>query len=94
MWLISTSALELRFVADPIIEDYAILSHTWGDEEVTFRAMNATDRLDRTKKGWKRLPKHAALPAANTTSSTHGLIHAAAKNVHPDPKPYERGVRE
>jgi hypothetical protein len=36
MWLINTSTLELEFFVNPEKASYAILSHTWGVEEVVF----------------------------------------------------------
>jgi hypothetical protein len=39
MWLINTSTtrLEPKPFYEPDIPPYAILSHTWGDDEVTFQ---------------------------------------------------------
>jgi hypothetical protein len=37
MWLIETEGLELEYFVGDDIPDYAILSHTWGDGEVTFQ---------------------------------------------------------
>jgi hypothetical protein len=37
MWLIETKSLELEYFVGDNIPDYAILSHTWGDGEVTFQ---------------------------------------------------------
>jgi hypothetical protein len=37
MWLIQTESLKLEFFIGSDIPDYAILSHTWGDGEVTFQ---------------------------------------------------------
>ncbi|KAK3367806.1 heterokaryon incompatibility protein-domain-containing protein, partial [Podospora didyma] len=39
MWLINTRTLALELVVDPKDQEYAILSHTWGDGEVTFHDM-------------------------------------------------------
>lgn len=39
MWLINTESLRLEFVLSPDTHSYAILSHTWEDEEVTFQDM-------------------------------------------------------
>jgi hypothetical protein len=38
IWLIETESLELEYFAGDDIPDYAILSHTWEDGEVTFQA--------------------------------------------------------
>jgi len=37
MWLIETESLKLEFFVGNDIPQYAILSHTWGDGEVTFQ---------------------------------------------------------
>ena len=37
MWLIDTKTLELVFKTDPSQVPYAILSHTWEEEEVSFQ---------------------------------------------------------
>lgn len=36
MWLLNTSTLKLEWFVDERAATYAILSHTWGKEEVTF----------------------------------------------------------
>ncbi|PMD42130.1 YVTN repeat-like/Quino protein amine dehydrogenase [Hyaloscypha variabilis F] len=41
------------FVGDDIIPPYAILSHTWGDEEVTYRDL--IDGTGATKAGWDKI---------------------------------------
>ncbi|KAI0853380.1 HET-domain-containing protein [Daldinia vernicosa] len=37
MWLINTKTLELEFVASPKERSYAVLSHTWEEEELSFQ---------------------------------------------------------
>ena len=55
MWLIDVGSLELRFFNNPP-EEYVILSHTWGDNEVLFQDMKAEDKsLARGKKGWEKI---------------------------------------
>ncbi|KAK6859046.1 HET domain-containing protein [Apiospora arundinis] len=39
MWLINTSTLDLKEFSGPRVPKYAILSHTWGEEEVLFHDM-------------------------------------------------------
>ncbi|KAL8645125.1 MAG: hypothetical protein Q9226_007442 [Calogaya cf. arnoldii] len=39
MWLLNTSTLALHYVINPDVVRYAILSHTWGDEEISFQDM-------------------------------------------------------
>lgn len=41
MRLLETSTLALREVSDGEIPPYAILSHRWGDEEVTFQDLES-----------------------------------------------------
>jgi hypothetical protein len=45
MRLIDAQTLELKLFPDPVREPYAILSHTWTDDEVTFEEMER-DRQD------------------------------------------------
>ena len=52
MWLIHAETFQLRF-AEPT-EDYAILSHTWGDDEVLFQDMKDL-AVAKTKKGWRKI---------------------------------------
>ncbi|KAK2735130.1 het domain protein [Colletotrichum kahawae] len=39
MWLINTTTLRLEEILDYSAVEYAILSHTWGDDEVSFKDM-------------------------------------------------------
>ncbi|KAK1829302.1 heterokaryon incompatibility protein-domain-containing protein [Podospora conica] len=58
MRLINTSTLQLQFFTDDSDlshPPYAILSHTWGDEEVTFQEINGRGESDIPKKGWKKI---------------------------------------
>jgi hypothetical protein len=58
MWLIDVGSLKLRFFSAPP-EEYVILSHTWGDDEVLFQDMKADDAASlaaaRGKKGWDKI---------------------------------------
>ncbi|KAL2133163.1 hypothetical protein VTI74DRAFT_2824 [Chaetomium olivicolor] len=52
MRLLNAKSLELKdFPCDP--PPYAILSHTWGDEEVTYQEINSAER--ETKKGFAKI---------------------------------------
>ncbi|KAG7286563.1 hypothetical protein NEMBOFW57_008874 [Staphylotrichum longicolle] len=52
MRLLNTTTLQLsQFHRD--IPPYAILSHTWGDEEVTFQEIDAPER--EKKRGWAKV---------------------------------------
>lgn len=72
MWLINTATIELEYFAGP--EDaprpgvpelprYAILSHTWGKEEVTFQELRALKPIDpvRSKSGFAKIEKTCEL---------------------------------
>ena len=41
MWLLDTRTLELKYFVDERQVKYAILSHTWGEEEVTFQELRS-----------------------------------------------------
>ena len=55
MWLINTSSLELQQIIDSAQEAYAILSHTWGDAEVTFQQLSQT--ASRSEEGFAKIKK-------------------------------------
>jgi hypothetical protein len=54
MWLINTSTLKLEFFGDPENQVYAILSHTWEHEEVSFQDMMDLDKA-RSKAGFSKI---------------------------------------
>ncbi|KAK3312934.1 heterokaryon incompatibility protein-domain-containing protein, partial [Apodospora peruviana] len=58
MWLLNTSTYSLEFVANP--KDYAILSHTWEHEEVTFEDIKNLE-LAKTKAGWDKIEQTCRL---------------------------------
>ncbi|KAI1173343.1 heterokaryon incompatibility protein-domain-containing protein [Nemania sp. FL0916] len=45
MWLIDTSTLQLKFVGEAEKGSYAILSHTWGEDEVSFEQFRSLGQL-------------------------------------------------
>lgn len=53
MWLVDVDTYELRFFANPPLE-YAILSHTWGEDEVLFQDMK-NPVLAQHKAGWLKI---------------------------------------
>ncbi|KAK0645789.1 heterokaryon incompatibility protein-domain-containing protein [Cercophora newfieldiana] len=57
MRLIEVNTLELHeFMGSQLQDvDYAILSHTWGEEEVTFQEMQNLNRAVRKKKGFSKI---------------------------------------
>lgn len=54
MWLINTESYELEFFHDAGVQPYAILSHTWADEEITFQEMKLKQDVDQ-KEGYKKV---------------------------------------
>ncbi|KAK1705642.1 heterokaryon incompatibility protein-domain-containing protein [Colletotrichum acutatum] len=49
MWLLNTKTLALESFTDPSEVGYAILSHTWGNDEVSFQEMSSTTMAPTTK---------------------------------------------
>lgn len=54
MWLINTSTLMLELVQNPESQPYAILSHTWGEEEVSFQELASPEQVW-GKKGFEKI---------------------------------------
>jgi hypothetical protein len=61
MWLLNTQSLQLReFISDDGIPPYAILSHTWGGEEVTYQQWQSPDHAAiRHMKGYQKVLRFA-----------------------------------
>lgn len=57
MWLIDTTSLELEYVIDPKDgkHTYAILSHTWGEEELSFQEWRSG--VGREKAGYEKVAR-------------------------------------
>lgn len=55
MWLINTDTLKLEFFMESKIPSYAILSHTWEDEELNFQELGQESA--RLKKGYAKILK-------------------------------------
>jgi hypothetical protein len=55
MWLLNTHTIELEQFFEARAPPYAILSHTWGEDEVTFQEMQANEASTETKSGYKKL---------------------------------------
>lgn len=60
-------AIVLRDPTSGHVPAYAILSHTWGDEEVTFQDMDLDADMSKTvnKAGWKKIQFCAKQAAAD-----------------------------
>ncbi|KAJ4175017.1 hypothetical protein NW754_005437 [Fusarium falciforme] len=54
MWLINTDTLRLESVVNPETVEYAILSHTWEEEEVSFQEFQDLG-FARTRKGFAKI---------------------------------------
>jgi hypothetical protein len=57
MWLLNVSNLELRLFLDSAVPKYAILSHTWGQQEVTFTDLyeSSTRAVTRQMQGFDKI---------------------------------------
>lgn len=62
MWLINTTSLELEYFVDPETDgvSYAILSHTWGQDEVSFQDFKNLQTASR-KTGFAKIHKTCEL---------------------------------
>ncbi|KAM0428290.1 hypothetical protein ACHAPT_007191 [Fusarium lateritium] len=60
MWLIDTETLKLESVVNPETVAYAILSHTWEEEEVSFQEFQNLE-LAETRKGFGKIRKTCRL---------------------------------
>jgi hypothetical protein len=59
MWLVETTTLELtEFIGKPPL--YAILSHTWGQEEIPFKALRKKIQPFLGKPGYKKIEQSCA----------------------------------
>lgn len=55
MWLLDAETKELKFHADERGKGYAILSHTWGEDEVSFQDLQALSDETKLKKGYNKI---------------------------------------
>jgi hypothetical protein len=63
MRLLHSSTLRLEEFLDSEIPDYAILSHTWGKEEVSFQDMQGRNAEER--EGYSKIKKCCDLAVAD-----------------------------
>lgn len=61
MWLINTTTLALEYFVPENAPPYAILSHTWGDEEVAFAEFRNLDDKAKAKRGFPKIEKTCQL---------------------------------
>jgi hypothetical protein len=55
MYLINTSTLKVQEFFDADVPRYAILSHTWESEEITFQEMMTPTSATYNKKGYHKI---------------------------------------
>ncbi|KAI1455885.1 heterokaryon incompatibility protein-domain-containing protein [Annulohypoxylon moriforme] len=60
MWLINTNTLKLENITNPSKDSYAILSHTWEDEKITFQNFSDLSLARRTR-GFRKIKKTCQL---------------------------------
>ncbi|KAF2181428.1 ankyrin, partial [Zopfia rhizophila CBS 207.26] len=63
MRLLNTSNFEVKLFGDGEVPPYAILSHTWGEEEVTIQDMEGTHAAN--KKGYEKVEQCCSIARAN-----------------------------
>jgi thermostable 8-oxoguanine DNA glycosylase len=72
MRLLNTISFELEEFFDSNTPRYAILSHTWGNEEISFFEMQNQDEAIRQKAGFKKILNFCSL------AKRHGFIYGWA----------------
>jgi hypothetical protein len=66
MWLLNTSTLQLRgFMSDSERPHYAILSHTWGVEEISFQEIQKSHDRIKHKAGYVKIQRCCAQAASD-----------------------------
>ena len=53
MWLLKTDTRQLEYFVDERSTNYAILSHTWDEEEVTYQDLQS--RIAEHRKGYQKI---------------------------------------
>ncbi|OTB03184.1 hypothetical protein M426DRAFT_60897, partial [Hypoxylon sp. CI-4A] len=71
MWLINTKSLTLEFVTEPLEHSYAVLSHTWEEDEISFQEFqNLSPEELWNRKSFNKIQQTCRLAAE------YGLQHA------------------
>ncbi|RSM17157.1 hypothetical protein CDV31_004050 [Fusarium ambrosium] len=83
MWLLNTERVELEFFIDEI-PPYAILSHTWEQEEVIFQDMEQGQAKD--KKGYAKI-KNCCSIAHDNGYNYVWIDTCCIDNPNPNPNP-------
>src|SRR5262245_22765266 len=63
MRLLDTSNLEVKIFGDDEVQPYAILSHTWDEEEITLQDMEGIHSVN--KKGYEKVKRCCSVAKAN-----------------------------
>jgi hypothetical protein len=63
MRLLNTGNFEVKLFGEDQVPPYAILSHTWNEEEVTLQDMEGTDAAN--KKGYEKIKGCCSIASAN-----------------------------
>lgn len=74
MWLIDTSTLKLKFVTEADRGSYAILSHTWGEDEVTFEQFHSFEIT--SLNGTRHHNRFVKIIKTCSLAAQHGLSYA------------------
>ncbi|KAI1260193.1 heterokaryon incompatibility protein-domain-containing protein [Xylariaceae sp. FL1019] len=69
MWLIRTDTFKLKYVIKPSSTSYAILSHTWTSDEITFQQITDLETA-------RNLPGFAKIEKTCELARNHGLEYA------------------
>jgi hypothetical protein len=72
MWLLHTETLGLEEFVESNTPPYAILSHTWINEEISFVEMQDADEIIRNKSGFKKILKFCS--PAKARGFTYGWV--------------------
>jgi len=95
MRLLSTRNWEMRdFISDAEVPPYAILSHTWGEGEISFQQWEAKDSIDISPlKGYRKIKEFGDRAAqdkfdwvwVDTYACPLAYMHSRVDNIiHPD----------
>jgi hypothetical protein len=74
MRLINTATLLLHDFPLGEVPPYAILSHTWGDGEVSFQDMSSLDRL--LKRGYEKITRTCGTIREHHNTPPHATQHS------------------
>ncbi|KAI0135379.1 hypothetical protein F4814DRAFT_437034 [Daldinia grandis] len=72
MWLLNTEKLTLEYMNEAQVKElsYAILSHTWGSDEILFHELRGDQKALQGRTGWEKMARFCK------TARTYGLGYA------------------